>query len=106
MGFEQEVRTKGFDEPPPLFWFYVSFVGEDDGGFMGAALVEAPGWNKSFSVAGKRMLMPAGAKFGHYVEIPKDKLPAAEYRNRILSRGEIEALWPGVRIDKTARGSK
>jgi hypothetical protein len=46
MGFEQDIRSKGFDEEqPPLLTFYVSFVSEakaDKSKFMGAALVEAP----------------------------------------------------------------
>jgi hypothetical protein len=31
------------------------------------------------------------------IEIPGDKLPPDKYRNRLLTREEVEAIWPQVK---------
>ena len=95
MGFEQEIRSKGFDvEREPMRWFYISFVNRS-GAFMGAALVQ--GGNRVEAVFDSVSLqLPEGAKMGTDIEIPADKVPAKEFCNRMLSRAEIQALWPGV----------
>jgi hypothetical protein len=49
---------------------------------------------KAFDAAAKRKLLPAGATFGRFVELPKDKLPAEEYRYNLLTREQIETMWP------------
>ena len=40
-------------------------------------------------------LIPEDAKIGMSIEIPDDKLPPEEFRNKLLTRDQVEALWPG-----------
>ncbi len=42
-------------------------------------------------------LKPEAAKTELIVEIPGDKLPPEQYRNRLLTREEVEAIWPEVK---------
>ena len=108
MGFEREIRSSLAGQPQePLFWFYVSFVskgpdgtwsGSGGGDFMGAAVVQATHRAKVVDrLFEPPKLIPEGAKIGTSIEIPKDKLPAEQFRNRLLTRTEVETLWPGVK---------
>jgi hypothetical protein len=110
MGFGQEIRSKGFDavEQEPLFWFYVSFVSKPPdgkiwstggGAFMGATVVQAKHHGYVIGIVLDRKLKPENSKVGETIEIPADKLPAEEHRYKLLTREQVETLWPGVRGD-------
>jgi hypothetical protein len=91
MKFEQEIRSKGFDQKPePKLWFYISFV-DKGGAFMAAAVVQ--GENRVEAVFSTKGI-PEGARLGTDIVIPGDKLPAEQFRNRLLTRPEVETLWP------------
>jgi hypothetical protein len=96
--FENRIRTSGFDVPVPAKkWFYISFINKPEGKFQGAALVEAEHWGKAIDAVFELKLKPKDAKCELTIEIPGDKVPPEEYRNRLLSREEIEAIWPQVK---------
>ena len=95
-GFEHEVRSSLAGKPEPLFWYYISFANEASGAFLGAVVVEGPNDVKA-ALHEAFPLMPKGGKLTTRIEIPKDKLPAEQFRNRLLTRAEVETLWPGVK---------
>ena len=108
MKFEQEIRSSLAGKPPePLVWVYCTFVTKGPGGswsspgggeFMGAAVVEAPSRFKVVDVVFDRELIPKGTKVGMSIDVPADKLPSEQFRNRLLSRQEVEEMWPGVKV--------
>lgn len=107
MGFEEEIRASLGGKPPaPLLWFYVALVTKGPEGnwsspgggeFMGAVVIEATSSIKAVDALFDSELLPKGAKTGTILEIPADKLPPPEFRNTLLSRAQVETLWPGVR---------
>ena len=97
LSFEDRIRTGGFDVPSVSKWFYISFVSKPHGVFQGAAVVEGENWGKAIDAVFSLKLIPKDAKCELTLEIPADKWPADEYRGRLLTRAEVEAIWPQVK---------
>jgi hypothetical protein len=95
LSFENRVRTEGFDaSPEPHHWYYVSSVDRESGRFAGAFIIEAESWVKAtLKVYG----IAEGAIVKFSTEIPADRLPEESYRNRRLTREEVEEIWPGTK---------
>ena len=98
--FETTIRIDGLDmEPPQKKWFYVSLVFKDSGRFQGAVIVESEdpiqAIAAAYAVCFHDLMDPFIAK--RAIEIPAEKLPGEEYRNRLLAREEIEEIWPGIK---------
>lgn len=64
---------------------------------MGAAIVEAPTLFDAVSEAYRRRIAPEDSSTRNMpVQIPEGKLPVAEYRNRLLTREEVQQIWQEV----------
>jgi hypothetical protein len=71
----------------PKHWIYLSFAGQDK--FNGAIFIEAHGLITAIIRCNELGINPHGEVIG--VDVPEGKLPAEEYRNRVLSVEELEA---------------
>jgi hypothetical protein len=105
--FETTVRIDGLDvEPPQKKWFYVSLVFKDSGKFQGAVIVESENpiqaIGAAYTACFAELMEPFLARTS--LEIPDEKLPGEEYRNRLLTREEVEEIWPGVKMAEDANG--
>ncbi len=92
-----------------MFWYYVSFVTKGPGGswsskgggdFMGAVVVEATTRARVADVTAFDLGVDSrgdAADRHEHRAFPKDKLPAEEFRNKLLTRSQVETLWPGVK---------
>ena len=94
--FEDAVRAGTADLPKePLHWFYLTFVLKSDGVFQVGVFVEAENFNKAVDVIFDKHLIKHGdEKIGFYIQVPNEKVPSVEYRNRRLTRSDIETVWP------------
>lgn len=72
-----------------LRWVLLSFA---DDTFLGAAVVEALGITHAIAQTKAGNYNPGGSVL--LLELPQDKLPPEEFRNRLLSRAEVLSLWP------------
>jgi hypothetical protein len=88
---------------PPLHWYLVAYLDKETGQFLAAVIVQGRSWDQAVKVA-IDIRCEKAEKMGKIVEIPAeipaDRLPAEQYRNRILTRSEIDTIWP------TANGRK
>jgi hypothetical protein len=74
-----------------LRWYYMSFSSEKLG-FLGAAIIRAPGPMHAYVWAGRMGISPAGGDFEvGFIEAPVDNIPDAA-KNRFLSPHEINRL--------------
>ena len=102
--FAAEVRATFQDRTVEKFWWYLAFETEKKvakkGGpivFMGAAIVEAPTYFDAVSEVYRRRIAPEESSTRNMpVQIPEGKLPLAEYRNRLLTKEEVQQIWPEV----------
>jgi hypothetical protein len=94
--FRKKIRKSLDAEPPELRWFYFSKRAKSDGRFLAAAVVQAETWLKADDAAVKQGLVQVQEpyKYGEIVELPEEGLPPAEYRNRNLTREDVQKLWP------------
>ena len=77
-------------------WWYLSFAGGDEG-WRGGVIVLAHGFATALLEANRLKINPHGEVSGH--PIPGDKAPALKFRNRLLTKAELEELWgPMVRF--------
>lgn len=81
-----EVLSTELSEPEQ--WHYLSFA---DAEFRGGVVVKAHGITDAIFVVNALGINPGGEVF--CVPIPGDKIPAEEFRNRLLGKAEIEAMW-------------
>ncbi len=73
-----------------LAWWYLSFA--DEAGFNGAILVQAFGPLTARITVANLGLSPGGEMLA--VQVPEEgPLPAESYRNRLLSREELDAAY-------------
>jgi hypothetical protein len=73
----------------PVGWFFLSFAG--DVGFRGGVYIQAQGPTLAHSRSHQLGLNPGGSV--EITQVPDESLlPAPEYRHRLLSRAELEAL--------------
>jgi hypothetical protein len=102
--FAKEVKATFQDRTIEKFWWYIAFETEKNvakkGGpivFMGAAIIEAPTLFDAISEVYRRGIAPGDSSTRNQpVQIPEGNLPAAEYRNRLLRKEEVQQIWPEV----------
>jgi len=75
-------------------WWYLSYASQT--AFLGAVILEAYGFVDAVMQSTFLGLSPGGQVMGWALP-PEAKLPAEEQRNRLLSRADIEVLWPGTK---------
>jgi hypothetical protein len=100
--FAAEVKATFQDRTVEKFWWYIAFETEKNvakkGGpivFMGAAIIEAPTKYDTVSEAYRRGIAPEKSSIRNQpLQIPEDKLPPEEYRNRLLTLEEVQTMWP------------
>ena len=99
--FERKARERGLNKPQvPLHWFFVSYVDRAIGVFVGACFIQEEMWMKASDAAFKRHVLPTGienATLEDVVQVPDNKLPAPEYRDRLLTLEEVRQIWPWVK---------
>jgi hypothetical protein len=82
-----EIRTK------PARWMYLSYAGEL--GFNGGIIIEAHGMASAVARVHALNISPGGQVMG--TDIPKEMeatiLPPPEFRNRLLTKAELESFW-------------
>lgn len=79
----------------PPCWWYISFCGEH---FLGAVIVFAPGIGTVCLRCSELGINPGGEALG--MEIPDGGLPSVEWRERLLSKEEVErCIGPVQRVD-------
>ena len=92
--FLDRVNASLNDEAPVRKWWYISWRTRE-GKFLTAAVVEAG--ESRFGAAGVADKLCntnyETAELGEMEEIPDDKMPPESYRNRKLTREEVEKLW-------------
>jgi hypothetical protein len=93
--FEQTISKAIADEIiPPSFWFLVPFIKTETGKFQAAVIVEGKNWGDAVKAA-LHMRLEDDENIGrNYFQLPADRVPAEQYRNRILTREEVETIWP------------
>lgn len=74
-------------------WWYLSFA-ED--GFKGACIVEAEDFLAAVEEAHRRKINPGGQVFGQ--PVPEDAVYDPSYRNRLLTREDLQAMLPHEEI--------
>lgn len=74
----------------PSGWFYLSFA---DATFLGACIVQANDFLMAVRVAHMLGINPGGEVRGH--EIPEGAVYDPKYRNRLLSRIDLQEMLPG-----------
>jgi hypothetical protein len=102
--FASEVKATFEDRTIEKFWWYVAFETDKNvaqkGGpivFMGAAIVEAPTLYDTVREAYSKGIAPEKSSIRNQpVQIPEDKLPSAEHRNRLLTKEEVQQMWPDL----------
>jgi hypothetical protein len=106
--FAAEVKATFQDRSIDKFWWYIAFETDKNvakkGGpilFMGAAIVEAPTMFDAISEAFRGIAPRDSSTRNQPVQIPDDKLPAAEYRNRLLTKEEVQQIFPEVSLKRT-----
>lgn len=78
----------------PLQWWYLSYADEE---FRGGIIVEAPGFASAVMTARLLGISPGGSVRG--LPIPPDEIPLESYRNRLLTKAELEEFWEMERPD-------
>jgi hypothetical protein len=73
----------------PKKWIYLSFADEN---FNGAVVIKAHGIGTAVREAHRLGINPGGQVLG--VEIPDERLPSEQFRNRLLSKEDILKMWP------------
>jgi hypothetical protein len=71
-------------------WWYLSFAGGDTG-WCGGVIVLGHGFASAVLEAHLLKLSPGGQVTGH--PVPKDLVPAPKFRNRLLTKAELEECW-------------
>jgi hypothetical protein len=102
--FAAEVKATFQDRTMEKFWWYIAFETDRDvakkGGpivFMGAAILEAPTMFEVIREAYKRQIAPQDSETRNQpVQIPEGELPALEYRNRLLTKEDVQQILPEV----------
>lgn len=73
----------------PLSWWYLSYADEK---FNGAVVIQAHGPTEAAYLSNYRKINPGGEIL--ILSIPEDAIPPEEYRNRLLTKEEVMAIWP------------
>ena len=78
------------EQEDPLGWWWLSFVDPERDKFLGVAVVEAHGVTTATLAAHLLGVNPGGQVMG--IAIPAEHVPPVEFRNRLLTKAEAEAL--------------
>jgi hypothetical protein len=78
---------KGNEKP----WVFCSYA--DEIKFRGGIFIQADGAIDAALAVYRLGISPGGQMIA--CSYPEDKLPDEQYRNRILSKADLESLWPG-----------
>jgi hypothetical protein len=78
---------------PPFGWYLVPSYNKSTGQFVAAVIVQGREWSNAVQAALK-LRCNEGEELGRTVEIPADRVPAEQYRNRSLTREEVETILP------------
>jgi hypothetical protein len=76
-------------------WWYLSFVDVERGGFLGACIVEAFGVATALEEANRLGINPGGEVASVQIP-PAGAAICAQYRDRLLSKAELEAMDAGL----------
>jgi hypothetical protein len=78
---------------PPLLWFLMPYTVKETGQFTCAVIVQGRAWDDAVKAA-LHLRIEDRETFGKITEIPADRVPAEQYRNRVLTLEEIRTIWP------------
>jgi hypothetical protein len=81
------------DPTTPTGWFYLSFAEET---FKGACIVKAATFLEAVREAHRLKINPGGQVRGH--QIPEDAVYDPKYRNRLLSKEDLQEMLPHEEI--------
>lgn len=99
MTIQERARLVMEDEckrnPEPLWW-YLSYAHETKG-FMGGTIVQAHGFVGACDYARRHGITPAPDVETQGVPIPPREVPEEKYRNRLLTRDELESFWGAMK---------
>jgi hypothetical protein len=97
--FMDFVRKSLQHQDPEFFWWYIAFEwrvrhdGGDAGDFACAVIVQASTWMKALDAAFDLKLRDSW-KYRDCIQLPEDRIPAAEYRGRHLTAEAVQEFWP------------
>ena len=92
--FQQRLNTLLAEEgKKPLRWWYLSYAAEE--GFRGGVYIQAHGPTEATYLSRHRHLSPGGEVL--ILMVPAEHLPEEKYRNRLLTKDEVQAANPDER---------
>lgn len=87
--FRERINKLLADErSEPMRWWYLSYASDE--GFRGGVYIEAHGPVEAAYLARHRNLSPGGQV--QMILVPPEHVPEDRYRNRLLTREEIETM--------------
>lgn len=89
---KRTVEVLAEESVQPEEWYYLSFAGEK---FNGGCIVRARGLLSAVSECNRLKINPHGEVVG--APIPDEHLPAEKYRNRLLTKEDIQEFWPDAK---------
>lgn len=96
--FINEVHSSLQPKRRPLYWYYLAFESVGNGEFSHAIIIEGDSQGNAIDAIQALGLVSTilitGTKIRSATKIPAEQLPVTEYRNRKLTRAEVERLWP------------
>ena len=81
---------KELEQNPRKIWMFLSFA--DNDGFKGGAIVKAHGIIDASLTTHRMKINPGGQMACN--PIPDRELPPEEYRNRLLTKKDLDEIWP------------
>lgn len=75
--------------------FYLSFVAEPEDVFLGVVITEAKNVLDAVMKTHVFKINPGGQVL--FVEIPPEEIPDRSYFNRLLSKKDINEIWPDAK---------
>jgi hypothetical protein len=88
----RELMEKERREHPEKTWWYLSYAHETKG-FMGGAIVEGYGFVWACNNARIMGITPGPDVETRGIQIPPDEVPKEMYRNRLLTKDELNSFW-------------
>jgi hypothetical protein len=82
-------------EHPKKQWWYLSYAGPD--GWKGGAIVEAHGFIGACDYAREHFIKPWPDVETRGMPIPPREIPPEEFRNRLLTRAQLESFWGAMK---------
>lgn len=91
MAYKMALVLREEQATEPLRWVYLSFADDARGGFQGAVVIEAHGVIDAVTLCNVRGINPGGEVL--CIDIDPEDLPLSEFRNRLLSREDMEKAF-------------